>query len=895
MNQLLEKLNSLDIKIGLKGENLDIQAPKGVITTEILEEIRGKKVELINFLKDFNVKPIITKVAENEFYPLSSTQKRMWLLHQMNPDNVAYHIPMVFEIEGSFSLDKLQKALQFLLKRHESLRTKFSIDSQGNPVQVIQHYTDDLFNLITKDSEKPEEIQKSIEEIINTPFDLSKDLLFKANVFKESDDKHILLIIMHHIISDGWSLEVFAKDFFAIYNNKNSHHLDGLSIQYKDYAVWQQNRIGSNGLKEDKEYWLAVFSEEIPVLQLPSFKPRPKVKNGNGSTILTQFSSSSLSKFQKVCQDNHATLFMGLKTLVDVLLFKYTNQKDIIIGTPIANRELQELENQIGFYANTLALRTKVEKNQSFLSLLQSNKTQLLEAYKHQEYPFDELVSNLKFPYDSSRNPLFDVMISLQEKSDSGVIALENTTIKKIIPQDETSKFDLTFSFHQEDDKLNLELNYDSDIYEEFFIKNLIAHFSNILEKVAKNTDQLISEIEITTDEERHQLVYDFNDTKVDYPKDKTIVELFEEQVLKTPDNVAVVFENVELTYQELNEQANQLGAYLRENYQIQPDDLIAIKLERSEKMIVAILGILKSGAAYVPIDPAYPQDRIDYIEQDTQAKVTITEEFLLEFNNVKNNYDNSNLEIISKTDSLAYVIYTSGTTGQPKGVMIENRSAVELINWSKQEFDNTQFNVVYSATSYCFDLSIYEMFYSLSIGKKVRILKNGLSIKDYVNTEESILINTVPSVVNKLLTDKISLEGVSILNMAGEPIPVDLTNKLPLFKLSVYNLYGPSEDTTYSTYYKVVDRDYVTLPIGRPISNTQVYILDQDKKVVPIGVTGKLYVAGAGLSRGYLNKPELTAEKFVDNPFEEGTKMYDTGDLARWLPDGNIEFLGRA
>ncbi|WP_444626224.1 amino acid adenylation domain-containing protein [Flavobacterium columnare] len=893
MNQLLEKLNSLDIKIGLRGENLDIQAPKGIITTEILEEIRGKKVELINFLKDFTSKPVITKVAETEFYPLSSTQKRMWLLHQMNPDNAAYHIPMIFEIEGDFSFDKLQNSLQVLLQRHESLRTKFSIDSQGNPVQVIQHYTDDLLNLIIKDSQKPEEIQKSIEELINTPFDLSKDVLFKANVFKESDDKHILLIIMHHIISDGWSLEVFAKDFFAIYNQENLNNLNELSIQYKDYAVWQQNRLGSNELNEDKDYWLSVFSEQIPVLQLPSFKPRPKVKSGNGKTILTQFSSSSLSKFQKVCQDNHATLFMGIKTLVDVLLFKYTNQKDIIIGTPIANRELQELENQIGFYANTLALRTNVEKTQSFLNLLQYNKTQLLEAYKHQEYPFDELVSNLKLPYNSSRNPLFDVMISLQENSNSNIIALENTTIKKIIPQDETSKFDLTFSFHQEEDKLNLELNYDSDIYEEFFIKNLIAHFSNILEKVARNSDQLISEIEIATAEERHQLLYEFNNTKVDYPKDKTIVELFEEQVAKTPDSIAVVFEDVKLTYLELNEKANQLASFLRINHAVKVDDLVGIVLDRSANLIISILGVLKSGAAYVPIDPNYPQERIDFIVADSNCKVIIDTNFFKLFNFT--NYSKENVDKVNFYNDLAYVIYTSGTTGKPKGVMIEHRNLVNICYWHTSSFsvDTKSRGTLFSGVG--FDASVWEIFPYLINGSCLFPIKNDeikLNINEYSNfiKGNKISHSYLPSAIcNEVAKSEFSFDNVKFLT-GGETLKIETPSNI-----EIYNNYGPTENTIVSTFYKLGSNKIGAIPIGRPISNTQVYILDEDKRVVPIGVTGKLFVSGVGLSRGYLNKPELTAEKFVDNPFVEGTKMYDTGDLARWLPDGNIEFLGRA
>ncbi|WP_166922942.1 non-ribosomal peptide synthetase, partial [Flavobacterium poyangense] len=361
-----------------------------------------------------------------------------------------------------------------------------------------------------------------------------------------------------------------------------------------------------------------------------------------------------------------------------------------------------------------------------------------------------------------------------------------------------------------------------------------------------------------------------------------------------TPNTIAVVFEETEFTYQELNESANQLAYYLRENYSITPNDLVGLKLDRNEQMIVAILGILKSGAAYVPIDINYPEDRIAYIEKDSTSKVIIDEAAFKRFNAVQERYSKENLEKINTSEDLAYVIYTSGTTGNPKGVMVEHRNASELINWSQLEFDSSKFEMMYAVTSYCFDLSVYEIFYPLSIGKKIRVLKNALDIKNYINKENKILLNTVPSVVRKLVEEGIDLSNVSFINMAGEVVPVDIVLKLQTEKAEVRNLYGPSEDTTYSTSYLVQNQEYRSIPIGKPISNTQVYILDEALQPLPIGVTGKLYVSGAGVARGYLNKPELTAEKFIANPFIEGSRMYDTGDFGCWLPDGNIEFLGR-
>ncbi|MBB4808303.1 amino acid adenylation domain-containing protein [Chryseobacterium defluvii] len=895
MNQLLEKLNELSIKLSLKGDNLDIQAPKGTVTPNILEEIKNHKEEIISFLKDLSSRTGIPRSEKKDFYPLSSTQKRMWLLQQMNPENVAYHMPMIFEIEGELNIDRLQKTFRALVKRHESLRTVFREDDHGNPVQIVKEFKEDLFHLESTDISK--DILENVQKSIDTPFDLTKGELFRGNIFRISDQKYLLLIVMHHIISDGWSVEVLAKDFFELYKNidNTDFSLPALPIQYKDYAVWQQEKIKDQN--SDKEYWLSVFNDEIPVLELPSYKARPKYKSGKGHTISEQISEQNLSQFQKLCSDNEATLFMGIKTLVDVLLYKYSHQNDIIVGTPIANREYPELQDQIGFYANTLALRANVNSAQSFLNLLNSNKIQLLDAYQYQEYPFDELVANLRLPYDPSRNPLFDVMVSLQENSEIEASQIENLTMKKFIVDDHTSKFDLAFSFYIEDNRLHLDLTYDSEIYDEKLAGGLIKHACNLIEKIIDNENASIKDLNFLSPQEHHQLLLEFNDTSVDYPRDKTMIELFEAQVEKTPDHIAVVFEDTELTYRELNEQSNQLGAYLRKNYDTQADDLVTIKLDRSEQMIVAILGVLKSGAAYVPIDPEYPEDRIAYIEEDTRAKITIDESFLnvfqQELQSTQHQYTKDNLPVISRPDSLAYIIYTSGTTGKPKGVMIENKGLINLCHWHNKSFDVNADSKSALFSGQGFDASVWEIFpYLLSGGclyplaNEIKYDINKLS-EFYLN--RSITHSYLPPFVLKELLEKNNIDNITFLS-GGEAL-----DNIRTKNNTIYNNYGPTENSVVTSCYKLErHQNYTAVPIGKPISNTQVYILDEDLNLVPVGVSGKLYVSGAGLSRGYLNKVELTAEKFIDNPFEAGSKMYDTGDLARWLPDGNIEFLGR-
>jgi amino acid adenylation domain-containing protein len=897
MKKLLEKLNQLNIKLSLNGSDLNLQAPKGAVTPDILKEIKEHKNEIITFLENFSSKRKIQKTEEKEFYPLSSAQKRLWLMHQMNSENVAYHIPMMFEIKGDLDVVKLEKTFRYIIKKHESLRTFFEEDSKGNPVQIIKEFYEDLFKLNYKDN--IEDINEEIRKTINLTFNITKDLLFRGNLFKISEEKYLLLIVMHHIVSDGWSIEVFAKDFFDIYKNIDNEHfnLDDLSIQYKDYSVWQQEKIKSED--KNKEYWSSIFSGEIPVLELPSKTIRPRSRSGRGTKVSLQIDEQILSQFQKVCSDKNATLFMGIKTVVDILLFKYSHQNDIIVGTAIANREYVELQNQIGFYANTLALRSYVNSAKSFLDLLEENKTQLLDAYKYQEYPFDELVANLRLTHDPSRNPLFDVMVSLEEKSKINTSQLEGLEIKKIIIDTNSSKFDLDFSFFLEDSKLNLDLIYDCEIYDCLFVNNLIKHLNVLIERIIVGEDLLISNIDFLLKEERQQILVEFNDTKLDYPGEKTIVELFEEQVENTPDNVAVVFEGKKLTYKDLNEQANQLGVYLRENFVIQADDLIAINLERSEKMIVAIMGILKSGAAYVPIDPEYPQERINFIKEDTRAKITINEEFLEIFKDSgeTKNYNRENLPIISGADNLAYIIYTSGTTGQPKGVMIENKNLSSYVFAFRNYFKIDSYDVMLSLSTIAFDTSIEEIFPVLIVGGKLVIAKNNKDFEDLIQIckKESVTkLSTNPYIIEYLNLNSKDIDELKLdtLISGGDKLQSSHISQL-INKIDIYNTYGPTESTVCCSYFQITN-DLDKILIGRPISNTQVYILDSDLSIVPVGVSGKLYVSGAGLARGYLNRPDLTAEKFVANPFKLGAKMYDTGDLARWLPDGNIEFLGR-
>ncbi len=875
----------------------------------------NKKVTFKDFFSNATIEALGEVLNQEEYvaipqtpvmrsYPLTGSQYRLWVLSQLENGSLAYNMPSAIKLVGTLNKAKFNETLNLLIQRHEILRTSFKNDSEDQVRQYITPIDEINFAVAEKDftnqSNQSVAVLQYLDEQNSLTFNLEQAPLLRASLIKLKEDEHVFFLSMHHIIGDGWSMQILVDEIVKIYNaiiENQPVDLPELNIQYKDYSVWINDKMQQEEYQKSKEYWLNQFKGELATLEIPSFKKRPLVQTYNGNDRSHQFSGEFLAKLKAFSKEYDATLFMVLMAGIKTLLHRYSSQDDIIVGTPIAGREHPDLENQIGLYLNTLAIRTKFQQGDGFLEILNKEKEALLNAYQHQNYPFDELVGNLNLKRDLSRSALFDVMVILQNQGQLNNLG-SNTNLTGLQAEsfdfeNKTSKFDLNFTF-VEGDQLYLTVTYNTDIYDSLFIDLIFSHLNNVYDEIIKNPKKSIDELEYLSIDEKTKFVTDFNNTQVEYPLDKTMVDLFEEQAEKTPDAIAVVFEELQLTYKELNEQANQLGHYLRENYKIKTEDLVGIKLERSEKMIITLLGILKSGAAYVPIDLSYPQERIDYIEKDSNCKIVIDENVFQSFYSNQEEYSKSNIVSTNTANDLAYIIYTSGTTGNPKGVMIEHRNAVELIHWSITEFDSNKFDTVYAVTSYCFDLSVFEIFYTLSIGKKIKLLKNGLELKKHIGKDRNTLINTVPSVVSQLLDDGVSFESVGILNMAGEPIPHSVIQRLPLEQVEVYNLYGPSEDTTYSTYFKIKQKHYVTIPVGKPISNSQVYILDPKLQVVSTGVFGKIYVAGAGVARGYLNKPELTAEKFISNPFATDTKMYDTGDLGRWLPDGMIEFLGR-
>lgn len=880
-----------------------------------LFKILGKQITFKHFFANPTIQQLGDLLTESTYipiplaeksdsYPVTSSQKRLWILSQFKEGSLAYNTPIALKLKGNIDFEIFKESFRRIISRHEILRTYFKVNEQGELRQFIvpEDEVDFMIEIIDyKEIEtKGINLESYLVSLNNQEFNLEKAPLVRAILVKISADECVFFFSRHHIIGDGWSSQIMANEIIQTYNlllKGEDISLPLLKIQYKDYAMWLKNNLDSEKNKSSKLYWLKQFSGEIPALELPSFKSRPLVKTNNGNTISYSYSKEFLDKLKLFSKSYDVTLFMTLMTGIKVLLYQYSGQRDIVIGTPIAGREHPDLENQLGAYLNTLAIRTQIEEKDCFLDLLKKEKQLLIEAYEHQNYPFDELVNQLSLKRDVSRSALFDVMVVLQSQyqvNDLNIHKyLKGIEIEALDFEKQYAKFDLTFVF-VETDTLDLTITYNTDIYDIVIVERIFKHLENILEICTDHFRKDISTLQYITKAEREQLLFDFNNTGAVYSKDKTVVDLFEEQVQKTPVNIAIVFESKGITYKELNEQANQLGNYLRENYNIKPDDLVGIKLERSEWLIITILGILKSGAAYVPIDPNYPQERIKYIENDTRCKIIIDEIELQNFYSQRGCYSITNPKKINSSTNLAYVIYTSGTTGNPKGVMIENVSVINLIQSQSKIFAIRENERILQLSSYSFDASVEQIFLAMLNGSSLYILSKEIlldenELEKFIITNKITHFHAAPYILQKIKADhKYSLKRVIAggdicsLELAG------LWSKICDF----YNEYGPTETTVTSTEYQHLKNNF--LSIGRPISNTQVYILNDNFQPVPTGVSSKLYISGVGVARGYLNKPELTAEKFLVNPFIPGTKMYDTGDIGRWLPDGNIEFLGR-
>ncbi|MGV0104585.1 Non-ribosomal peptide synthetase [Nostoc sp. DSM 114160] len=936
--------------------------------------------------------PLLKRTRDAEL-PLSYAQQRLWFLDQFEPNSPFYNIPMALRLVGNLDRVALEQSLQEIIHRHEALRTNF-ITVDGKPSQIIQTETTwtvsvvDLKYLSTTEREITS--QQLAQQQVTQPFDLAKEALIRATLVVLNETEHVLLVCMHHVVSDGWSMGVFVQELAALYDayaQGQPSPLAPLPIQYADFAIWQRNWLQGEVLQSQLNYWQQQLQDAPALLSLPTDRPRPAVQTYHGTHQEFALSLELTSKLTKLSQEQGCTLFMTLLAAFDTLLYRYTGTEDILVGSPIANRDRSEIEGLIGFFVNTLVMRTSLTGNPSFSELLTRVRSMAMEAYSHQNLPFEMLVEALQPERNLSHTPLFQVMFVLQNAPTSE-LGLTGLTVNRLPIKGTTSRFDLTLSMENTATGLAGWWEYNTDLFDASTIERMTSHFVTLLEGIVANPEQRISQLPLLTAVEQQQLLVEWNDTEVDYPLHKCIHQLFEEQVELTPDVVAVEFGNQQLTYKQLNYRANQLAHYLR-SLGVKPDVLVGLCVERSLEMVIGLLGILKAGAAYVPLDPEYPSDRLSFILDDTQVKVLLTQQRLIdrlpqweaggqgaggrgekpttrdgasikgkdEVLSYPASYQaklvclDTDAEDISQCstnnvisgvqpNNLVYIIYTSGSTGQPKGIAMSQLALCNHILWHRDNLKITRAKTLQFA-SVSFDVSFQEIFTTWCSGGTLFLIteelrRDALALLSFLQ-EKQIQRMFLPVVglqqlAEVALGNDIVNTGLQEIITSGEQLQITPAISLWLSQLTditLHNQYGPSESHLATSYTlpNAIDTWPLLPSIGRPISNTQIYILDKYLQPVPVGVQGEVYIAGALLAQGYFNRPQLTQEKFIPNPFQRGREqvvtersrsgsrgaeeeyftqhglnaplpltalLYKTGDLARYLPDGKLESLGR-
>jgi amino acid adenylation domain-containing protein len=915
IEDFLLDLANQEIKLWIDGDRLRCYAPQGVLTADMQTELKNRRAEIIQFLEQsrsdekVSARQILPIPRDGQL-PLSFAQSRLWFLYQLEGATGTYNMTGALSLSGSLQVEALKQALRSIIQRHEPLRTSFqSID--GVPVQVIDPHP--VWELAMVDlAGKETEAEKLAYRESQTPFDLTQSPLLRVTLLKLQPEKHILLINMHHIISDGWSIGVFIRELSHLYGAfvaGKEPTLPTLPIQYADFAVWQRQWLQGKVLAAQLEYWKQQLADAPPLLELPTDRPRPAIQTFQGKTERFQLDRQLTQQLKTLSQTSGCTLFMTLLAAFAVVLSRYSGQTDIVIGSAIANRNRREIEGLIGFFVNTLALRLDLSEKPSFATFLKQVQTVTQDAYEHQDLPFEMLVEELQLERKLDRNPLVQVGFILQNAANEAW-KLPGLTIEEMSWELDSARLDLEVHLSEVNDGLTGLCCYNIDLFDGSMIARLLEHFQNLLRAIIVNPQESVSLLPLLSKQEQKQLLVDWNQTQADYPKDTCIHQLFEAQVERTPDAIAVVFEEQSLTYTELNHRANQLAYYLR-TLGVGAEVLVGISLERSLEMIIGLLAILKAGGAYLPLAPDYPIERLQFMLEDSQVSFLITQRSLLavlppsqanvicldEIEEQVSQYPQDNLQSELTSSNLANVIYTSGSTGKPKGVMVEHRGLVNLASSQIQSFAVNHNSRVLQFASFSFDACISEILMTFGSGATLylaqkdallpgqplieRLVKNGIT---HVTLPPSALV----------VLPKESLPNLQTLIVAGEACPLNLVKQWSV-RRNFFNAYGPTEASVCASIGECHQND-LKVTIGKAIANVQIYILDSHLQPVPVGVSGELYIGGVGVARGYLNRPELTQEKFIANPFsnDPGSRLYKTGDLARYLPDGNVEFLGR-
>lgn len=860
--------------------------------------------------------PEIQPVPREENFPLSFSQQRLWFLDQLEPDSPFYNIPTALRFQGKLDLAAFKQSLQALISRHESLRTTFD-EIDGKPFQVFADAIE--LPLEVKDltgnsaAENEATVQQMALAEAKKPFNLKTGPLFRTTLIQLSDAEFVILFTMHHIISDGWSVTVFVREMAALYQafvNGQTSPLSELPIQYGDYAWWQRQWLQGEVLESHLNYWKERLADIPSILELPTDRPRPAVQRFNGSTISTTLSPELTQAVHQLSREEGVTPFMTLLAAFQTLLARYSRQDDICVGTPVANRNQLVTENLIGFFVNTLVMRGDLRGNPTFLELLSRVREAALAAFAHQELPFETIVEAIQPERNLSHSPIFQVMFVLQNDSNAE-ITLPDLKISPLEADSGNAKFDLTLIIADSPEGFGVSFEYNTDLFDESTIQRMQQHFENLLQGIVTDPEQTLSSLPLLDETEKQQMFREWNATSMAFPETLCMHQWFEKIAIEQPDAPAVVFNGDTLSYRELNERANQMAQYLRKS-RLPTESFVGICMERSPEMIVSILGTLKAGGAFIPLDPAYPPERLEYMIHDSGARILLTQEALKEqFANydarviavdtewskiAKELTENLNLPLLPT--NLAYVIYTSGSTGKPKGTMLQHRGWCNLGRVQQHAFGVGPGSRILQFSSLSFDASVWEIVMALLSGSALvltqrEMLTTGQGLLEVFSKQKITTVTLPPSVL--AVVPENELPALKTIITAGEACTTDLVARWNQGR-QFFNAYGPTETTVCASMFQVPENYPKNPPIGKPIGNFKLYVLDENLQPLPVGVPGELLIGGISLARGYLNRPELTAEKFVPDPFSDdpGARMYRSGDLARFLPDGNIEFLGR-
>ncbi len=857
----------------------------------------------------------ITPQQRPDCLPLSYNQESLWFIDQAK-GSTQYHIPVILGIAGEVNNTALTAAFKIVLEKHEVLRSVIR-EKNGEGYQQVMPVDGWILSISQSAIQSKDALQTDINTYVDLPFDLAIDFMLRAKLFRQPVKQNVLVIVLHHIAADGWSTGILLQELSNAYNDILQNDIALLTapaLQYADYAIWQRSTSNHQLWVNKIAYWQQQL-QHAETLSLPLDYPRPMVQSDRGAISYFNIDDQLYRELIGFSNSENVTLFITLLATFKVLLHRYTGQQDLSVGTPLAARPQQELESLIGYFINPVVIRTKPDGEQSFRDFLQQVKQVTLEAYDNQELPFEKVVEAVLPERNLGRNPLFQVMFALQNVPSAENVLFDGLTIQhenRHVSGHSTSKFDLTFNLKETGNGIQVAVEYCTDLFREQTICSLGEHFTNLLKSIVTTPNEKIGKLHLLKKSEIQHQLYKLNDCKKVFPA-ASVISMFEMQVQKTPDSIALIDGEKAVTYQQLNRQANQLAHYLQ-SIQIQPEELVPVCLPRTAELITAMLGILKAGAAYVPIDPSYPADRIAFMLEDISPSILITSGQIakllelpasiqvLDISNAGEQlkpFSSHDLQIVKAGNQLAYVIYTSGSTGRPKGVMIEHGGFSNLINWHKTAFDLNAFSRATSMAGVGFDAFGWEVWPYLCCGARLFLISNELRIDpsalvDYINkqqvTHSFIPTAIVPEFIKASQQKMLSLQYVLT---GGDKLPV-IDAASMAFRL--VNNYGPTETCVVATTYEITGEISTAPPIGKSISNTAVYLLNEQQQLVPKGVVGEVYIGGAGVARGYLNRPDLTNAKFVRNAFIPAGKerLYRSGDLARWLPDGNLEYMGR-